>query len=653
MITLDSLSLRYGQQVLFDNIKASIGPRDCIGLVGSNGAGKSTLLRMLAGELEPDDGMIHRARYVTVGYLPQDGLTSHGKTLYSEVESVFSELLQLQRRIDEATARLHSIPETSEEYAELLQLIGSWEHQLMDLEPQKLPGRIERVLRGLGFSGDDLERPCSEFSGGWQMRIALAKLLLTTPSLLLLDEPTNHLDIFSQRWLENYLRSYEGALMIVSHDRAFLDTLCRRTFVLSKGRLEVYSGNYSYYEKESQLRKEALVRAAKNQEKKFAKTEAFIERFRYKATKASQVQSRIRALEKVERIELEEEETSIHFEFPPAPRSGQVVIELKGVRKAYGDLEVYRNLDLKLERGDRVAVVGANGAGKSTLVKLLAGVEPFQEGVREVGYNVFFSYFAQHQADALDPESDVLGVAESAAPPGESKRARSLLGAFLFTGDAVFKKVKVLSGGEKNRLALAKMLLQPFNFLILDEPTNHLDMRSKQVLCDALKNYQGTMIIVSHDRSFLDPLVTKVFEVSPDGLKVYWGNVSEYLQKKEEEDVLRLAAEQRSEQSEKSDLKSSSEFNARDRRRLVAERNRQLAPLRRKKEELEQFIAKAESEIAAMEKAMADPEFFKKGEESRQGMLRYDDLKLEVEAAYEKWAALEEEIDRLKTDFPV
>lgn len=639
--------MHYGRQALFDEIQATIGPRDCIGLVGSNGAGKSTLLRMLSGELEPDSGTIHRAHYVTVGYLPQDGLISHGKTLYSEVESAFSDVLELQQQIDEASTRLHDIPETSEEYTELLEMIGGWEHQLMDREPQKLPARIERVLRGLGFETTDLERPCSEFSGGWQMRIALAKLLLTSPSLLLLDEPTNHLDIFSQRWLENYLRSYEGALMIVSHDRAFLDTLCRRTFALSRGNLEVYSGNYSFFEKESQLRKEALMKAAKNQEKKLAKTEAFIERFRYKATKASQVQSRIKAMDKIDRIEWEEEESSIHFKFPPVPRSGQVVIELKGVRKAYGELEVYRNLNLKLERGERVAVVGVNGAGKSTLAKLLAGVEPFQEGTREVGSNVSFSYFAQHQADALDPEADALSVAEASASSGDGKRARSLLGAFLFTGDAVFKKVKVLSGGEKNRLALARMLLQPFNFLILDEPTNHLDMRSKQVLGDALKHYQGTLIIVSHDRAFLDPLVSKVFEISPDGLKVYWGNVSEYLRKKEEEEALETGAVNKAER-EKPGNEQPSSLSAKERRRQIADRNRQLAPLRRRKEELEKFIAGAESEIATMEKTMADPEFFKKGEETRQMMYRYDDLKAEVDASYEEWASLEERIGSLE-----
>lgn len=537
MIDIDSLSLSYSTKVLFDSISANIGARDRIGLVGSNGAGKSTFLKILMGQTEPESGKVNCANYVTVGYLPQDGIITYGKSLFKEVESAFDNILLIKKQLEDANLRLDDLMPDNEEYYDLLEVIGALEHRLEDLDAARLKSKIEKVLMGLGFSIPDMDRDCAEFSGGWQMRIALAKLLLREPSLLLLDEPTNHLDLTSLRWVENYLKKYEGALMIISHDRAFLDELCTRTFALSMGRLEVYAGNYSYYETESALRKEMILKAYKNQQKSLEKTQQFIDRFRAKASKASQVQSRIKAMAKVERIEIEDEESGINFRFPKAPTSSQKVLEIKNVCKAFDDLVVFKNVNFRLEKGDRVAVVGVNGAGKTTLAKVLAGVEPMTSGERLVGQKVQISYFAQHQADALDPEKTVLEVIERAATADKIMPLRSILGAFLFRGDEAFKKTKVLSGGEKCRLALACLLVQQANCLVLDEPTNHLDMRSKKKLQEALMAYEGTLLIVSHDRAFLDPLVNKVLEVSRNGTRIFLSNVTEYLEKIENEVV--------------------------------------------------------------------------------------------------------------------
>lgn len=654
MITLRDIELRFGARAIFGGCTATIGARDRIGLVGPNGAGKSTLIRLLMGEQEPDGGEVEMASYVTLGHLPQDGLSTKGKPLRDEAMGAFEDVLDIQRKVDAASAQLHELDPSSEEYADTLEVIGALEHHLQDAEAHKLPSRVERVLLGLGFEMEDLDRDCGEFSGGWQMRIAMAKLLLREPSLLLLDEPTNHLDLDSLTWLEQYLRGYEGALMIVSHDRAFLDSLTTRTFALSRGRLENYSGNYSYFEKESVQRRDALKRSAENQQRQIAQTERFIERFRAKSSKASQVQSRIKQLEKVERIEIEEEDDSVIFSLPKAPHCGQVVLELKGVAKRYGELEIYRNLDFKLERGDRVAVVGRNGAGKSTLARILAGVEPIQGGEREVGYKAQIAYFAQHQAEELDPEQDALSIAEVAAPQGEGRRARTLLGAFLFRGDEVFKKVKVLSGGEKNRLALAKMLLQPFNCLILDEPTNHLDMRSKEVLQHALQEYEGALIIVSHDRSFLDPLAEKTLEISREGARTFAGNVSYYLEKiAAEREAERQAVESKPASktaSQPSNLTNAdaSNLSPKERRQLVAERNRRLAPLKKQCDKLETDIAAWEAEHDELEQAMMDPDFFKQGAETKEKMERYESLKRRIERGYADWESAQEQIAELE-----
>ena len=537
MINLVDVSLRYGEKVIYNKISTTIGVRDRIGLVGSNGSGKSTLIKLLLGEAEIDSGEVERPAYVTLGYLPQDGIEAKGKSLYDEVSTAFEDALELQKNIDEADEKMLEMDTNSEEYYDLLDQIGAWEQKLEVHEPAKMKSRIEKTLMGLGFEVSDLERDTGEFSGGWQMRIALAKLLLKEPSLLLLDEPTNHLDIISQQWLEDYLTRYEGSLMIISHDRAFLDVVTNRTIHLSMGRLSSYSGNYSSYVKQSEADLETLRKKVKNQQAEIQRQKDFINRFRGNVKKASLVQSRMKDLEKMEIIKLPPQEKKIFFRFPPPPPGSAKVIELQNVSKSYGEVQVFKGLDFHIEKGDRLAVVGVNGAGKSTLARILAGVEPFQEGERALGINTVLAYFAQQQADELDPKKTVLDEVEQASADAnrEESNPRAVLGALLFRKDDVFKKTTVLSGGERNRLALAKMLMKEANTIILDEPTNHLDIKSKEILQDAIREFDGTLILVSHDRDFLDPIVNKVLEVSKTGTRMLTCNVSEYLERLKKE----------------------------------------------------------------------------------------------------------------------
>lgn len=646
MIQLRNLYLQYGERFIFRDASASIGAKDRIGLIGSNGAGKTTLLRVLADEEEIDDGSLDKANYVTIGYLPQDGIIAHGKSLYEDAESAFEDIISLNAKVEEASERLQSMDSDSDTYSETLDLIGTWERELERHDAGKLPSRIESVLQGLGFQPSDMDRPTNEFSGGWQMRIALAKLLLASPSLLLLDEPTNHLDIHSQRWLENYLRRYEGAILMVSHDRAFLDELCSRCFELSQGSLTTYQGNYTTFESQSRIRKEQLERSFKNQQKEIERAERFIERFRYKASKASQVQSRIKALDKVDRIEIENEEDSIAFSFPHAPRSGQTIIELDNLTKSYGDLEVLKNASIRIERGDRIAVVGVNGAGKSTLAKVMAADEPFQDGERKVGANTELAYFAQHQADELDPNDSVLEALEKASSGQTTTQLRTALGAFLFHGDDVFKKTAVLSGGERNRLALAKILTLKANFLILDEPTNHLDMRSQAALQRALKDYEGAFLIVSHNRAFVDEIVTKTLEIRKDGLSIFPGNVSDYLRHLEQQTP---SMEGGPEGSTESRASRNGTLSPKERRQRRATLVSDLSPLKKRSRELEEKIAKLEEDQGNYESKMADPLFFKTPE-AEPAMRRYDRNKATLEDFYEAWSALSDEISKKEDD---
>ena len=535
MITINQVSHNFGKKVLFKKINAVIGSHDRIALVGSNGSGKTTLLRMLMEELEPESGSVDKLDYVSIGYLPQDGISVSGKTLFTEAESAFGNIMELQEKIEKAEADMLEMDTSEEAYYDLIDQIGEWEQQLENYEPKKMKSRIERILTGMGFSEKDFGRDTGEFSGGWQMRIALAKLLLQNPSLLIMDEPTNHLDIVSQHWVEQYLKHYQGALIVISHDRAFLDEITNRTLELKLGALNSFKGNYSFYVSESKKQLETLRKAYANQQKEIKETKEWIARFRSNVKKASMVQSRIKALEKMELITLPREEKKIFFRFPPPPPASAKVITITDLHKSYGENVIFNGLDLRIDKGDRIAVVGVNGAGKSTLARIMAGTEPYQNGTVEAGINTTIGYFAQSQAEELKPENTVLEEVESAAAGNSDANPRGALGALLFSGDEALKKTAVLSGGEKNRVALAKMLMQPCNCMILDEPTNHLDIKSKEVLQEAINLFEGTVIIVSHDRAFLDGVVNKVLEVSPKSTRMLTCNVTDYIERLEQE----------------------------------------------------------------------------------------------------------------------
>ncbi len=537
MIHVEDLNKRYGERILFENVAWHVRKRDRIGLSGPNGSGKTTLLRMLARIEEPDSGRIRMASDTTIGYLPQDGIVHQGRSVYQEVVLAFQELLALrdeQHRIEDALA--HATEEAPghdrllERYAEVTERfksLGGWE----------IDARVAEVLKGLGFLPADQERRTEEFSGGWQMRIALAKLLLARPNLLLMDEPTNHLDLPARNWLEEYLAEYPGAVVLVSHDRYFLDATVKRITEVGLKTLTDYHGNYTHYVSEHTARMERLRDAHHRQSEEIERAQVFINRFRYQATKAKQVQSRIKMLDKIERIEIPPERRRIHFHFPRARRPGRVVLELQGARKAYGSNLVLAHVDLMIERGDRIALVGPNGAGKSTLMRILAGVDQPDAGVRLEGHNVTLDYFAQDQAAVLNPLRTVQEEMSSASPLHMTPMIRTILGGFLFEGDDVFKKIAVLSGGERNRLALAKMLLKPSNVLLLDEPTNHLDLDSKEILLEALATYGGTLVFVSHDRYFVDRLASKVIEVGGGEAPLYPGGYEDFLYWKKRRDA--------------------------------------------------------------------------------------------------------------------
>jgi ATP-binding cassette subfamily F protein 3 len=505
-----------------------IGRGERIGLVGPNGAGKTTLCRILAGVEEPDAGRVHQDSGVTVGYLPQEVTGGEDRTVLAEALSGFDEVWRLEARLESLAARMagpDAPPGLTDTYGEV-------QHRFEALGGYRLEAEAKIILDGLGFGSDSIHRPLAEFSGGWRMRAALARLLLLRPDLLLLDEPTNHLDLESLAWLESFLAAYEGTVVIVSHDRYFLNRMVTAIADLGGGGVIIYHGDYDHFLVERQARQALLEAQARNQAKRVAEIERFIERFRYKASKARQVQSRVKMLDRMDRIETEASARRIHFSFPQPPRTGRLVARLTGVHKAYGDNVVYAGMDFLVERGDRVALVGVNGAGKSTLLKILAGVLEFDSGERLLGSHVEVQYYAQHQLDALDPSRTVLEELEHAAPEAQISRLRTILGSFLFSGDAVGKKVAVLSGGEKARLALSKMLARPAALLCMDEPTNHLDLASKEVLEDALGSFTGTIVFISHDRYFINRIATQVVEVAHGQLATHLGTYDDYLEAK-------------------------------------------------------------------------------------------------------------------------
>ena len=533
MLQLTAAGKRFGPRVLFENADWLITPDERTALVGANGTGKSTLLKVLAGSESLDYGTLQRTRGMSIGYLPQEGLALCGRSVFAECLSVFAELRDMEQELEFLSARLAEVDPDTAEYAAAADRFSHLGSHFRAHNGYALDAQVGAVLGGLGFSKHDWSRQTEEFSGGWQMRIALAKLLLQKPSLLLLDEPTNHLDLETRNWLEGYLNSYPNGYILISHDRYFLDVTVSKIIEIWNKSLHVYHGNYEQYLKQKAERRAQLAAAHKNQREHIEHLEAFITRFRYQATKAKQVQSRIKELEKIERIEIPVEEQAIHFTFPQPPPSGRTVVEVSDLAKSYGPKQVLQEVSFTIDRGDRIALVGVNGAGKSTLIRMLSGMEPPSSGTLRLGHNVSAEYFAQDQYKVLDGDARMLDDIGNTAPRVSTTELRSLLGCFLFSGDDVFKPLGVLSGGERNRYALARILVSPANFLLLDEPTNHLDLRAKDVLLEAIARFSGTVVLVSHDRYFIDRLATRIFEVESGHVHVYPGNYEDYLHRKQ------------------------------------------------------------------------------------------------------------------------
>ena len=662
MIQLSDLSKSFGDRNLIDHVTWQISDGDRVGLCGPNGAGKTTLLKMLAGLDEPDSGAVVKPSDLTMGYLPQDGLTHSGRTVFEEASSAFQPLLDIKAEMHDIEHRLGdaSIPQDDHDamlvrYSELQDRFRLGDGYSMDL-------RIATVLRGLGFSPEDAARPAETFSGGWQMRIALAKLLLGRPNLLLLDEPTNHLDLEARNWLEEYLGAYPYAVILVSHDRYFLDAVVTRITDLNLRKLTDYVGNYSKYVAQRDAMLERLRQAKKEQDEEVARVKMFIDRFRYQATKAAQVQSRIKLLEKVVPIEVPPERKRIHFTFPACRKSGRTVLELQHVRKAYGPVTVFRNLSLHIERGDRIALVGPNGSGKSTLMRMLSGEEAPDSGSRTVGHEVVTEYFAQDEAARLDPTPTVYETLASGSPTDMVPAIRNILGGFLFSGDDVYKKAGVLSGGERTRLAVARMLLRPSNTLLLDEPTNHLDLDSKDVLLEALEDYGGTLIFVSHDRYFVEELATKIIEVGHGEAIVYPGTYTEFLWSKEQqENPKSQLPNPKSPKGPKPEARSPKPVESRvpnpeareARKRQDAERKKKLRAadaLQKRISDLESRIAEREAQVKELEATMATPGFYKNLEAAKPVTDRHQALMWEVGDLIAQWEALQEHAAELPSE---
>jgi len=651
MISINNLSIEFSSQLLFDNINYVINPKDKIALVGKNGAGKSTMLKIIAGLQAPTSGSVAVPNDVTIGYLPQQMILSDSLTVIEEVRKVFSHIDNMQHRLDDMSSELASRTDyESEDYQELILRVSNLTEELAMASTDNCEAEMEKTLLGLGFVREDFSRPTSEFSGGWRMRIELAKILLQHPDVLLLDEPTNHLDIESIQWLENFLISKAKAVVLVSHDRAFIDNVTNRTIEISLGKIYDYDVNYSRFVSLRAERIEQQMRAYRNQQKQIADTEEFIERFRYKATKSVQVQSRIKQLAKIERIEVDEVDNSrLNLRFPPAPRSGDFPLIVENLGKAYGDHQVFDHASFTLRRGDKVAFVGKNGEGKSTLVKCIMGEIPYTGELR-LGHNVKIGYFAQNQAQLLDGELTVFDTIDRVAVGDIRLRIRDILGAFMFGGEASDKKVKVLSGGEKTRLAMIKLLLEPVNLLILDEPTNHLDMNSKDVLKQAISDFDGTVIVVSHDREFLDGLVDKVYEFGGGQVKECLGGIYEFLDKKRLDNLHQLEAMSpqqlaipkpsgtKNKQGTDTHPGSSPRLSYAEQK----EREKTIKRAEKKVSEAEDNVAKREAELAEIEANIAagsvDPQIFESHALARK----------EIDNAMSIWELAQTELEELK-----
>ena len=617
MIQLTGALKRFGPKILFEELDWLITPGERTGLVGANGTGKTTLLKILAGFDGVDGGTKTLMKGVTVGYLPQDGLSLSGRSVFAECMTVFAGLRALEEEQETLTVRMSELDPGSAEYAQVSERFHRAENEFRARDGYAVEAQVGAVLTGLGFGREHWKRPTEEFSGGWQMRIALAKLLLEKPNLLLLDEPTNHLDLEARNWLEDYLKQYPHAYVLVSHDRFFLDVTVKRIAELWNKRVNFYSGNFSRYEELKTERRAQLEAAHKNQQDRIQHLEAFISRFRYQATKARQVQSRIKELERIERIELPPEERAIHFRFPQPKPSGRVVAEFSNVAKRYGTKLVFSDVNFVVERGDRVALVGVNGAGKSTLIKILAGIEPLTAGEYTLGHNAAPDYFAQDQYKELDPKARMIDDLAAVAPRATNTELRSILGCFLFSEDDVFKAIGVLSGGERNRYALARMLMMPGNFMLLDEPTNHLDMRAKDVLLEALKEFSGTVVFVSHDRYFIDKLATRVFEIGEGAIHIFPGNYEDYVWRKQGGVVATAEPEEPAPAAEAKESTGAVRPAAQPQPKPAADKRLNPIKLRQMKERrraIEDEVTRLEVEIADYEQALVN---FKSADETR------------------------------------
>ena len=659
MLQLSGVGKRFGQKLLYEDVNWLITPNERSGLVGGNGTGKSTLLKVLAGIEGLDYGTVTRQKGMTIGYLPQDGLVMTGKTVFEECLSVFDAVRGLEGESEKLSEKLSVHAEGSPEYEAAAERFGEVMDLMQTHDIYTLDYQVGTVLGGLGFPKEDWERRTEEFSGGWQMRIALAKLLLEKPSLLLLDEPTNHLDLETRNWLEEYLKSYERAFVLISHDRYFLDVTVGKIVELWNKRSHFYTGGYEKYVKQKDERKTQLLSAYKNQRDRIEALEAFINRFRAQATKAKQVQSRIKELEKIERIEVPEEEATIHFTIPQPPASGRTVIDVKHLTKIYptkdgGTKTILEDVSFSIERGDRIALVGANGAGKSTLIRMLSNLEPPTKGEIKLGHNVLADYFAQDQYKVLDGEAQMLDDIAGTARTVPVVELRSLLGCFMFSGDDVFKKLGVLSGGERNRYAMAKMLVSPANMLLLDEPTNHLDLRAKDVLLDAIRNFSGTVLFVSHDRYFIDGLATRVFEVEDRRVHVYPGNYEDYLWRKQDGPESVIASVTHPSTVGSATQRPAPE-DAVEKAPIAVERKKEpvkkLNPIKLKL--LEERVMAAEEEIPALEERIAAAEaemaVFTSAEEAQKLAARVEGMRVRLRVATEEWERMAGELEEQRS----
>ncbi len=640
MISLNSIGVSYGGEVLFEDISFMINPRDRVALVGRNGAGKTTLLKIIMGEQQPTSGGVSIVGGCTLGYLPQQMRTADTTSLKEETAKAFEEVINIEHEIESLTTEISQRTDyESDEYTDLIHRLTDANDHYHILGGDTREADIERVLLGLGFKREDFGRPTSEFSGGWRMRIELAKLLLRRPSIFLLDEPTNHLDIESIEWLEEYLKKYSGAVLLISHDRAFLDSVTTRTVELVLGRAHDYKVSYSKYIELRAERRAQQEAAYENQQRLIEKSEEFIEKFRYKATKSNQVQSRIKQLEKLDRIEIEEEDLSrLNIKFPPAPRSGQIVAEVKEVGKSFGSKHVFSGADFTIEKGQKIALVGRNGEGKSTFAKILLGELAASEGSVKLGANVNIGYFAQNQDDLMDGDFTVFDTLDRVAVGDIRTRLRDILGAFLFRGEDVDKRVRVLSGGERSRLAMARLMLEPRNLLILDEPTNHMDMRSKDILKEALKRFDGTVVLVSHDRDFLDGIVDRIYEFRDGGVKEYLGGVYYFLEKRRVESMSEI--ERKVAPKEVVETKSSSS------KLSYAERKEQekiLRKARKEVQEIESQLAQTETKIAELDQKMA-------AEYSEKDYKSYSELKIKQDKLMTEWEHRSYELELLESE---